>query len=296
MKFLEKFGLVAFYFFISLINSYSFSKLRKKVDLNLDKQIVEKEKNLQLHSYTQDVTNPILKKILEKTYRHNNIEIPKKNQEDNMKISYMLFRITILYLQFFVIISILSFQKWYEDLIKIIMFSVDQKFSRVNDLTQDKNKNLPIENFEGEYVFASGETQIEHCAIDPLFNFNYSKSFAAIYRIVEYFDTLEKKWVRLGKFNHREESILDEVNHPQIQEPSNDKKIIQINMGGFIYTFPKIISSFTCGNVKLQGISLSHEQLRRLTKYEKIDFPKNFKLQFDLEGYTECNYEYFCII
>jgi hypothetical protein len=292
MKFLQKFEIVIFYFIISLISHNATTKLRKNEKLILEKQIIEKDNKLGIHSFNENVKNPILKKILTKTYRYSSLEAPKVEDEGDYKISKKIIKIASLYMQFFVILSILSFQKWFEDLIKIITFSVDQKFSKVNDLTSEKNKNLPLENFESEYIFTAGSTNVEIPAKDPIFDLQVSKKYASIYRIVEYYNPIEKAWYKLGHFDNRHDSASYDGMTPSIEDPIKDDKKTQLSINNNIFTFPNIRSAISAGHVTVTGITLSHQQLRRLTQYEKIEIPGDLKLEIETEGYRKCESEY----
>jgi hypothetical protein len=292
MKFLQKLEIVIFYIVIGLISHNSSTKLRKNEKLILEKQIIEKDNKLGIHSLNENVKNPILKKILTKTYRYSSLVAPKVDDEEDYKISKKLIKIATLYLQFFVILSILSFQKWFEDLIKIIMYSVDQKFSKVNDLTTEKNRNLPLQNFENEYVFTAGSSNVEIPAKDSIFDFQLSKKYASIYRIVEYFNPSENKWYKLGSFKNRHDSVSFEEKTPSMEDPYKDDIKAQIFINNSLITFPNIKSAISVGHVTVNSITLSHQQLRRLTQYEKIEIPKDLHLEIHTEGYKKCEYEY----
>ncbi len=177
-------------------------------------------------------------------------ELPEVKKDENNKPNTFfegIKRLGIIYLQFYLIFCILSLYRWYEELLKIKSHFIDMKFSHFEDLTK-KETNLinPNSEYEGKYVFASGECKLIKPAQDNIFNFNYKRDYAVVERNVEYFDITNNTWSPLGYTNSKlKDSLNDLRDYYTFQE-----EFLQFSANQEIYTFPRIISSKFLGRVK----------------------------------------------
>jgi hypothetical protein len=213
------------------------------------KQIIEKDSQMK-HYEKNDL--PSLENSISSIYRYSEM---KETYTEKVSFFDKLLKLIIVYFQFFLIFSVISFHKWYEEVQKIKSNYVENKYSMFKDLTKDDNIETEISEFEGHYVFTSGTTKVCSPAKDEIFDFSYnSKIYAMVERKVEYFDIVVGKWFRLGHISHREETsdeILD-VNMPDVTLINDN--LMQIEFEGEIFTFPRLISSIFMGNVKIKLI------------------------------------------
>lgn len=190
----------------------------------------------------------------------------------------------LLYLQFFVIFSLISFLKWHEELYKVKTIHVESKYSNFLDLTEGRFKNRTFNelgefDLDDRYIFISGKTDIITPAKDYILNFNTrGRLYAKIERRVDIFHKSKKKWVKLGHIDRErnEETISEslEINLPYVN--FLNEHYMQVSYYGEIYTFPRIISSVFLGQAEVSSLKLNVQQLKNLKVYENFKFPSNF--------------------
>jgi len=180
-----------------------------------------------------------------KIYRY----LDKMDKKDSSSLFYKLTKVLCLYLQIFLIVCLISFYKWYEEMIKIKASYIENKYSLFRDLTVAENKeNLPVD-YDGCYVFDSGYTDLIEAARDPLYDF-IDNIYAMIERKVEYFDINDNKWYRLGYIVNRDDTTDEEViemNMPDVNQLNAEK--MELNFNGEVFTYPNIISDIFIGRV-----------------------------------------------
>lgn len=223
---------------------------------NADKQILEKEKflkktSLRMSSYENTKKIPS-SRVNTFNYSHLLQLSPAGNEDKQTSFFEKLSKLFGLYFKFFIIFAIIAFLKWYEEMLKIKINYVENKYSMFQDLTAPQNKNKDLSEFEGQYVFTSGPTQILAEAQDNIFKFSSSKKYAAVERKVEFFHINNYTWNRIGYIDNKEDSCVDSnsIEKELYDVTFPNSNYMQINLTGEIYTFPRVISSLFLGHVK----------------------------------------------
>ena len=222
--------------------------------LSNSKNLKETQKEFsRLYTYLEDDNTHIL-------------EAPAKTSDKIVKL-------LILYCQFFIIFSIISFYRWFEEMSKIKTLHVENKYSNFIDLTDSLHKDLNLDYYEGLYVYSAGKPEIKESAKDNMFINVSPKKMAKIERRVEIYDVDEEKWSKLGYIGIKEETTPTNFDLNTLYVTYINEEYMQASFSGQIYTFPKIVSSMFLGIVELQNIEVNYQQLKTLEVYEKLMFP-----------------------
>lgn len=245
-------------------NSSKENKIMKK--FNYRKNTNSTTSNTTLPANSQNLTSNIIKEIKTESkivvtnnaekkitfdYATNNI-----NNNNVYTIKKLILALSI-YSQLFLIFSVISLLKLYEEYFKIKSIYCENKYSHFKILTPE-NKEALLANSQS-YIFTSGKPEIKEEAHDEIFDFPKKKKFVKIERIVEIYRADEKSWKILGKkalrsnysFSKYEEQTVKTPD--MIEEMDGDEKEdnfqLDINTLEQIYTFPKIFSKMFVGKV-----------------------------------------------
>lgn len=245
MKFIKD-GIQLFIFTIVVILSSKAACINSK--FNSD-QILEK-KDHEVQIFKNSYITPKNVKVFSTSTNLQKVKIrigdtttPEKNETCYLQF---LEKILITYLQFFVLFSILSFYKFFEELNQIKQVHIAGKYNDVKDLTSEKYK-YKISELNGENVFISGETNINSSATDEFLQLNIDKQYAMIYRTVEIFNSNTDTWVPLIEDGSDKNLLNDEV--PQIN--LLNEYFMDVSYCGKNMKFPKLFSKAFCGEVKI---------------------------------------------
>jgi hypothetical protein len=183
-----------------------------------------------------------------------NIKINKTEQNtiDPLIIPVKIKEGILIYLQFFILFTILSLHRLNEEMFKVISIYIDNKYSNFINL----NKLKPGD-YDGSYVYLSGSIDVLYPACDDMFAIQ-ADIFKPIKleRIVEILKPGFRKWKKL----------LDE-------EYFIKGENLCYSFCERLFTFPKIAPEMFYGEVELKGVRLSQQQLKQLnnSKFVKIN-------------------------
>lgn len=163
-----------------------------------------------------------------------------KTQTNNLVWKKIL-SLLLVYLQYFALITIISFHKSFEEVATVKSRYGLEKSYFFKDITQKNSNSIHCQ--DDIDVFASGKPEIIKTANDDLFELTLDKNYARIDRIVEVYNSEKKKWEKINN-----DSYIDDDN----------------------YLLPNLSSKSFFGNVELLSIKVNNNQLKALTKSEKI--------------------------
>ena len=170
----------------------------------------------------------------------------ESSQETKKKSSSIFFKrvlsLLIVYLQYFSLISIISFHRSFEEVATMKSKYAIEKSYYFKDITKNINNSF-LHSQDDIDVFASGKPEIIQTANDDLFELTLDKNYARIDRIVEVFNTEKKKWIPVKYDNY-----IDDEN----------------------CELPRLCSKSFFGHVELLSIKINEKQLKALTKKSKI--------------------------
>ena len=170
----------------------------------------------------------------------------ESSQETKKKSSSIFFKrvlsLLIVYLQYFSLISIISFHRAFEEVATMKSKYAIEKSYYFKDITKNINNSF-LHSQDDIDVFASGKPEIIQTANDDLFELTLDKNYARIDRIVEVFNTEKKKWIPVKYDNY-----IDDEN----------------------CELPRLCSKSFFGHVELLSIKINEKQLKALTKKSKI--------------------------
>jgi hypothetical protein len=178
----------------------------------------------------------------------NNNQLEKSINEDkindNKAISFIyIFRCIIgIYLYFF----ILSILKCYEEIFKLKLDHINAKFCNLIDINYKITEGADIKEYEGQFIFISGNIFIEEYAKDKVFNNNNNlNNYIKIERKVEFYENEKNAWLPIDNNDNLNEILPEEI---------------------------------SIGKSSLYGINLTDNQIKKFKKFEKIKLS-----QFNLE-------------
>ena len=187
------------------------------------------------------------------------INYKSKNLDDkilNGNFVNKLILILSIYFQIFLIFSLLSFLKLYEEIFYLKILFCQSKYSHFIEYSSENTKEINTLLENNRKIYVSGNPIILEEAEDDIFNFPKSKKYAKIERISEIYKPNDKKWKTLGRKIFKDDSSVIS-NSPfsnlfeEIDDFDDDYKF-EINIYENIFTFPKIFSKISTGKVKLK--------------------------------------------
>jgi hypothetical protein len=185
-------------------------------------------KSVRIDSDTKTLDN---KNLRNKIYRNSTITTISneiQHNESNIK------KVVILYLQFFLIFSVFSFLKIYEEIFRTISVHIFYKYNNFIDVAH----NTDIAILENKYVYISDKLIITKSANDNIFdlgNVNYAK----IERRIQLY--ISGDWVDLDF-----DTMINFYEYEGIA-------YMQLDFRGIVFTFPKIENKTFYGEVILSN-------------------------------------------
>lgn len=181
------------------------------------------------------------------TYTYNLFEEVETDGNKTVKLRTLI----QIYLQFFVLFSLIAFHKWHEEMYKMKTLYIENKYSNFIDLTDESFKNKDPSEFEDKYIFCSGDPSIKSSAQDCIFNYNYNKQYAKIERRVEVMNIITKKWTKLGHIKKKDDTFTADLDYDEFDINFIGDEYMEVSFGGDIFTFPRIITSVFLGQVSV---------------------------------------------
>lgn len=175
--------------------------------------------------------------------------IQSQNSKNDNMIKFLK-DLVILYFQIFIVFTIISLYKCYEESIILKDLHVKNKYSIYLDLSKI-NLQINTNEYEGKNVYVSGLTEILSSAKDEdldQFMENLGKQYVKIERKVEIYHISEKKWKKLGKIGSKDETFSGDLNL-DCEIATVGDNYMQVSYLGDIFTFPRLISSMFLGRV-----------------------------------------------
>lgn len=231
---------------IFLNSSFSFSqisamKVFKKYNLKDDLDLYYPY-NYQEKSYSPTTHSKYLP--TSKFPPHSSVNIIPSNST-KMQANHLVWKkilsLLLVYFQYFSLITIISFHKSFEEVSTVKARYGLEKSYFFKDISQKNNNSFHCQ--DDIDVFASGKPEIIKTANDDLFELTLEKNYARIDRIVEVYNSDKKKWEKI-----KNDTYIDDDN----------------------FFLPNISSKSFFGNVELLSIKVNNNQLKALTKSEKI--------------------------
>lgn len=174
-----------------------------------------------------------------------------KEEKSSQIIQFFLKDLVVLYFQIFIVFTIASILRCYEESVIIKELYVKNRYSLCEDIS---NSEVNPHNYEDKNVFTSGFPVIKEAAKDDRLNqlLSCNTKYLKIQRLVEVFNPIAKKWENLGRNNNNNSKIMEDFNEFYMTNDVNmiGSDYIQLSYTSQIYTFPKLMCSTFIGKVR----------------------------------------------